>query len=277
MSASCPNKDRKMNVCLQDYISEFKFQSVVAQDLIAYFLRYFPELQDAAVPQREGLEFERWLSGCGPPPFEPDLSAGGALIGPVQELCDLWRCANPPDQQALATFDLSAWSTFQVVLFLDRMLDHSPLPHEVIASLSASYSSLFDGLNAEIQIRWLQMVVRNTFYPDLPRVRAFLHKHTSRMYTVPLYEDLVAGVMKCVAVEIFYQTQRRLHPNLRRTLQLILFPSSLAPTNQNSPVPPIVAGSSPSGSPLQTPATTATTSAAGTTAAMALRDVNVSA
>ncbi|MEQ2239899.1 Aminopeptidase rnpepl1, partial [Ilyodon furcidens] len=268
---------RRFDSFLKDYISEFKFQSVVAQDLIAYFLRYFPELQDAAVPQREGLEFERWLSGCGPPPFEPDLSAGGALIGPVQELCDLWRSANPPDQQALATFDLSAWSTFQVVLFLDRMLDHSPLPHEVIASLSASYSSLFDGLNAEIQIRWLQMVVRNTFYPDLPRVRAFLHKHTSRMYTVPLYEDLVAGVMKCVAVEIFYQTQRRLHPNLRRTLQLILFPSSSAPTNQNSPVPPIVAGSSPSGSPLQTPATTATASAAGTTAAMALRDVNVSA
>ncbi|XP_047246786.1 aminopeptidase RNPEPL1 isoform X1 [Girardinichthys multiradiatus] len=268
---------RRFDSFLKDYISEFKFQSVVAQDLIAYFLRYFPELQDAAVPQREGLEFERWLSGCGPPPFEPDLSAGGALIGPVQELCDLWRSANPPDQQALATFDLSVWSTFQVVLFLDRMLDHSPLPHEVIASLSASYSSLFDSLNAEIQIRWLQMVVRNTFYPDLPRVRAFLHKHTSRMYTVPLYEDLVAGVMKCVAVEIFYQTQRRLHPNLRRTLQLILFPSSSAPTNQNSPIPPIVAGSSPSGSPLQAPATTATASAAGTTAAMALRDVNVSA
>ncbi|KAM4742159.1 aminopeptidase RNPEPL1 isoform 2-T2 [Anableps anableps] len=268
---------RRFDSFLKDYISEFKFQSVVAQDLIAYFLRYFPELQDAAVSQREGLEFERWLSGCGPPPFEPDLSAGGTLIRPVQELCDLWRGGEPPNHQALATFDLSAWSTFQVVLFLDRMLDHSPLPHEVMASLSACYSTLFDGLNAEVQIRWLQMVVRNTFYPDLPRVRVFLHKHTSRMYTVPLYEDLVAGVMKCVAVEIFYQTQRRLHPNLRRTLQLILFPSSSALTNQNGPVPSIVADSSPSGSPLQTPATTATGSPAGTTAAMALRDVNVSA
>lgn len=44
-------------------------------------------------------------------------------------------------------------------------------------SLSSCYSSLLDGLNAEVQIRWLQMVVRNSFYPDLPRVRAFLHKH----------------------------------------------------------------------------------------------------
>lgn len=97
------------------------------------------------------------------------------------------------------------------------------------------------------------------------------------MYTVPLYEDLVAGVMKCVAVEIFYQTQRRLHPNLRRTLQLILFPSSSAPANQSGPVPPILTGSAPSGSPLQSPAATATASAAGTTATLALRDVNVSA
>ncbi|MED6277477.1 Aminopeptidase rnpepl1, partial [Characodon lateralis] len=45
---------RRFDSFLKDYISEFKFQSVVAQDLIAYFLRYFPELQDAAVPQREG-------------------------------------------------------------------------------------------------------------------------------------------------------------------------------------------------------------------------------
>ncbi|KAM6933383.1 aminopeptidase RNPEPL1 [Xenentodon cancila] len=290
---------KRFDCFLRDYISEFKFKSVVAQDLINYFLHYFPELQDAAVTQREGsverdhisydgssplvtllpvssgLEFERWLSGSGPPPFEPDLSAGGSLIQPVQDLCDLWRNTEPPDPQKLTTYNMSAWNTFQVVLFLDRMLDHSPLPTNVMASLSSCYSSLFDGLNAEVQIRWLQMVVRNTFYPDLPRVRAFLHKHTSRMYTVPLYEDLVAGVMKCVAVEIFYQTQRRLHPNLRRTLQQVLFQTGLAPPNQNGSTLPILPPS-PS-SPLQTAATATATTAAGTTATIALRDVNVSA
>lgn len=270
---------RRFDCFLRDYISEFKFKSVVAQDLIDYFLGYFPELKNAAVAQREGLEFERWLSGCGPPPYEPDLSAGGALTQPVQDLCDLWRSGDAPDLQAVSTFHLSTWSTFQIVLFLDRMLDHSPLPHDVMVSLSARYSSLFDGLNAEVQIRWLQMVVRNSFYPDLPRVRAFLHKHTSRMYTVPLYEDLVAGVMKCVAVEIFYQTQRRLHPNLRRTLQQILFQTGAAPTNQNSPALPLIP-SSPSPSLSPQPAATATassTTAAGTTNGIALRDVNVSA
>ncbi|XP_024132657.1 aminopeptidase RNPEPL1 [Oryzias melastigma] len=266
---------RRFDRFLRDYISEFQFQSVGAQDLIEFFLQSFPELQASAIAQREGMEFERWLSGCGPPPFEPDLSAGGALIGPVQDLCDVWRHCDPPTPQTLAAHNLSGWSTFQVVLFLDRMLDHAPLPRDVMASFSSSYSSLFAVLNAEVQIRWLQMVVRNSFYPELPRVRAFLHKHTSRMYTVPLYEDLVAGVMKCVAVEIFYQTQQRLHPNLRRTLQQMLFQTGLVPANQScAPLP--VSPASPSGS-SQPAMPAATSTAAGKTAAMALLDVNVSA
>lgn len=95
------------------------------------------------------------------------------------------------------------------------------------------------------------------------------------MYTVPLYDDLVSGVMKCVAVEIFNQTQRRLHPNLRRTLQQILFQTSTAPTNQNGPAVSIVP---PSPSPQLQPTAAATASTAtGTAAAIALRDVNVSA
>lgn len=45
---------------------------------------------------------------------------------------------------------------------------------------SSCYSLLFDGLNAEVQVRWLQVVVRNTFYPELPKVHDFLLKHVSR-------------------------------------------------------------------------------------------------
>ena len=84
------------------------------------------------------------------------------------------------------------------------------------------------------------------------------------MYTVPLYEDLCTGVMKCFAVEVFYQTQARLHPNLRRTLQQILFQTSgltASPTPALLPLTP-------------NPSSTAEPSTTGT---IALRDVNVSA
>lgn len=84
---------------------------------------------------------------------------------------------------------------------------------------------------------------------------------------MPLYDDLVAGVMKCVAVEIFNQTQCRLHPNLRRTLQQMLFQTSTVLTI----VPP-----SPSPQ-LQPAAAAAGPAPAGTSATIALRNVNVSA
>ncbi len=85
------------------------------------------------------------------------------------------------------------------------------------------------------------------------------------MYTVPLYEDLCGGVMKCFAVEVFYQTQARLHPNLRRTLQQILFQSSALNT---STAPSLLT------SPPSAPSSPTDPSANGS---IALRDVNVSA
>lgn len=94
---------------------------------------------------------------------------------------------------------------------------------------------------------------------------------------MPLYEDLVAGVMKCVAVEIFYQTQRRLHPNLRRTLQQILFQISSTPANQNTPALSIIPPSPSTQTPQPAATATASTATTGTTTAIALRDVNVSA
>lgn len=222
----------KFDRFLREFISEFKFKSVVAQDLIGLYLQHFPELSSA--PTRTGLEFERWLSACGPPLCEPDLSAGGVLTQPVFDLVRLWSDpSRPPDPQSLVPFDLSSWSTFQVVLFLDRLLDLAPLTQELMSRLSSSYGPLFDSLNAEVQIRFLQLAVRSQHRSELQRVSAFLKKHTSRMYTVPLYEDLVSGAMKSSAAEFFYQTQRRLHPNLRRSLHQLLFPPP-PPANQSA-------------------------------------------
>nr|XP_015216867.1 PREDICTED: arginyl aminopeptidase-like 1 [Lepisosteus oculatus] len=257
LSQLCGDTQR-FDAFLRAYTEKFKFTSVVAHDLLEFFLGFFPELKESSVAQREGLEFERWLNGCGPPLSEPDLSAGSVLTGPVKQLCELWS-VDPLDLLTIATFDLSTWSTFQIVLFLDRLLDRSPLPHEVMSRLSRCYSALLDGMNAEVRIRWLQIVVRNGFYPDLSQVRSFLHTHTSRMYTVPLYEDLCSGVMKSFAVEVFYQTQGRLHPNLRRTLQQILSQSSAPPLLAPPPPAPDRPADAPPGS------------------TIALRDVNVSA
>uniref|UniRef100_A0A8C9QS55 Arginyl aminopeptidase like 1 n=1 Tax=Spermophilus dauricus TaxID=99837 RepID=A0A8C9QS55_SPEDA len=207
---------------LRAYVEKYKFTSVVAQDLLDSFLSFFPELKEQSVDCRAG---ER-ARGPGP---------SGILGARLTRL--LWT-AEPLDQAAApaSAIDISKWRTFQTALFLDRLLDGSPLPQEVVMSLSKCYSSLLDSMNAEIRIRWLQIVVRNDYYPDLHRVRRFLESQMSRMYTIPLYEDLCTGALKSFALEVFYQTQGRLHPNLRRTIQQILS-QGLGPSVEASTAP----------------------------------------
>ncbi|XP_062901707.1 aminopeptidase RNPEPL1 isoform X1 [Mobula hypostoma] len=205
---------------LRAYVEKFKFTSVVAGDLLEFFLGFFPELREKCVDNKEGLEFERWLNASGPPLLEPDLSQGSSLIKPVETLYQLWS-SETLDGNHITDIDISKWKTFQIVHLLDKLLDRSPLPHEVMMKLSKSYSALLDSMNAEVRIRWLQIVVRNNYLPDFYKVRRFLENHTSRMYTGPLYEDLCAGTMKAIAMETFYLTQNRLHVNLRRAIQQI--------------------------------------------------------
>ncbi|XP_074860791.1 aminopeptidase RNPEPL1 isoform X2 [Carettochelys insculpta] len=159
---------------LRAYIEKYKFTSVVAQDLLDSFLNFFPELKEQCVDSKAGLEFERWLNATGPPLAEPDLSQGSSLIRPVETLFKLWTTEPLDAEAAASSVDITKWRTFQTVLFLDRLLDGSPLPYEVIKKLSECYSSQLDSMNAEIRIRWLQIVVRNDYHPDLYKVRHFL-------------------------------------------------------------------------------------------------------
>ncbi|XP_029471177.1 aminopeptidase RNPEPL1 [Rhinatrema bivittatum] len=251
---------KRFDSFLRAYIEKYMFCSVVAQDLLDSFLNFFPELQEKCVESREGLEFERWLNATGPPLAEPDLSQGSSFTNPVETLCELWT-ADPLDASiAAANIDITTWRTFQTVLFLDRLLDRSPLPHEVMVRLSKSYSSLLDSMNAEIRIRWLQLVVRNNYYPDLYRVRRFLESQMSRMYTIPLYEDLCASSLNPFALEVFYQTQNQLHPNLRKTIQQILLQGVNSALSSTDPA-----------------VVTLTAPAEPTQGAISLRNVNVSA
>ncbi|KAM4693897.1 aminopeptidase RNPEPL1 [Discoglossus pictus] len=207
---------------LRDYIEKFKFRSVVAKDLLESYLRFFPELRGESTGDSEGLDFERWLNAPGPPMSQPDLSQGSVYTAPVEALSELWMTEPLNVEAATSYVDITGWQTFQTVLFLDRLLDKSPLRPEVMLQLSLCYSADLATMNTEIRIRWLQIVVRNNYQPDLPHVRHFLLCQTSRMYTIPLYEDLSSGPLKTCALEIFYQTHGRLHPNLRKTIQQIL-------------------------------------------------------
>ncbi|XP_026577527.1 aminopeptidase RNPEPL1 isoform X1 [Pseudonaja textilis] len=251
---------------LRTYIEKYKFTSVVAQDLLDSFLAFFPDLKEQCIDCKTGLEFDRWLNATGPPLVEPDLSQGSILTQPVETLFHLWT-TEPLDAGAAAnSVNIAEWQTFQTVLFLDRLLDGSPLPHEVVTKLSECYSAQLENMNAEIRIRWLQIIVRNDYYPDIHKVRRFLENQMSRMYTIPLYEDLCTSTLKSFALDVFLQTQTQLHPNLRKTIHQILT-QGLNPPLLATETAAVVAD--PPGTELE--------DRGGAHGAVSLRDVNVSA
>lgn len=102
--------------------------------------------------------------------------------------------------------------------------------------------------------------------------RCFLQM--SRMYTIPLYEDLCTGALKSFALEVFYQTQGRLHPNLRRTIQQILS-QGLGPSAEPSAETSTELGSAEADTNPDSPALLLGDEAPSST--ISLRDVNVSA
>lgn len=100
----------------------------------------------------------------------------------------------------------------------------------------------------------------------------------SRMYTIPLYEDLCTGALKSFALEVFYQTQGRLHPNLRRTIQQILSQGlgpSAEPSAEPSSEPSAELGGAEADTNPDSPALLLGDEAPSST--ISLRDVNVSA
>ncbi|KAE8603495.1 hypothetical protein XENTR_v10014351 [Xenopus tropicalis] len=180
LSQICGDPDN-FDAFLREYIEKFKFRSVVANELLESYLHFFPHLRDETTGRSEGLEFERWLNAPGPPLSQPDLSQGSVYTAPVETLSQLWM-SEPLDVEAASSFaNISDWQTFQTVLFLDKLLDKSPLRPEVMMQLSLCYSADLATMNTEIRIRWLQIVVRNNFQPDLPQVRHFLLCQVSNM------------------------------------------------------------------------------------------------
>lgn len=87
-----------------------------------------------------------------------------------------------------------------------------------------------------------------------------------------VYEDLCTGALKSFALEVFYQTQGRLHPNLRRTIQQILS-QGLGPGTE----PSVEQGGAGADSEADTDAPALLLGDEAPGSAISLRDVNVSA
>lgn len=212
---------------LKAYVDEFKFQSILAEDFLEFYLEYFPELKKKGVDSIPGFEFNRWLNTPGWPPYLPDLSPGDSLMKPAEELAELWA-ASEPDMQAIEAVAISTWKTYQLVYFLDKILQKSPLPPGNVKKLGETYPKISNAQNAELRLRWGQIILKNDHQEEFWKVKDFLQSQGKQKYTLPLYHAMMGGseMARTLAKDTFAATASQLHSNVVNYVQQILAPKS---------------------------------------------------
>uniref|UniRef100_A0ABI7YMA8 Peptidase M1 leukotriene A4 hydrolase/aminopeptidase C-terminal domain-containing protein n=1 Tax=Felis catus TaxID=9685 RepID=A0ABI7YMA8_FELCA len=210
---------------LKAYVNEFKFQSILADDFLEFYLEYFPELKKKRVDSIPGFEFDRWLNTPGWPPYLPDLSPGDSLMKPAEELAQLW-VTKELDMKAIEAVAISTWKTYQLVYFLDKILQKSPLPPGNVKKLGETYPKISNSQNAELRLRWGQIVIKNDHQEDFWKVKEFLQSQGKQKYTLPLYHAMMGGseVAQTLAKETFKATAPQLHSNVVNYVQQIVAP-----------------------------------------------------
>ncbi|MGH0183002.1 UNVERIFIED_CONTAM: hypothetical protein FKN15_010945 [Acipenser sinensis] len=213
----------RFDAFLRGYVDKFKFRSILAEDALEFYLEYFPDLKEKGVHEIAGLQFESWLNTPGWPPYLPDLSPGVTLMKPAEQLAQLWA-AETLDLPAIKAVDTSSWKTYQTVYFLDKILENSPLPTGNVQQLEELYPNVSKARNAELRLRWAQIVLKNHHEPQFHQVRSFLHSQGKQKYTLPLYRAMWSGTeqTKALAMEIFSSTAKQLHSNVRSYVKRIL-------------------------------------------------------
>lgn len=210
---------------LKAYVDEFKFQSILAEDFLEFYLEYFPELKKKGVDSIPGFEFDRWLNTPGWPPYLPDLSPGDSLMKPAEELAELW-VTSEPDMQAIEAVAISTWKTYQLVYFLDKILQKSPLPPGNVKKLGETYPKISNAQNAELRLRWGQIILKNDYQEEFQKVKDFLQSQGKQKYTLPLYHAMMGGseMARTLAKDTFAATASQLHSNVVNYVQQILAP-----------------------------------------------------
>lgn len=209
---------------LKYYCKEFKYKSVLAEDLLDLYLEYFPHLKASNIQDREGFSFKRWLMESGWPPYLPDLSAGDVLMKPAQDLAAQWMEYGHKQRKHLPTTDISSWKCYQIVHFLDNFLSFDAIPQEVLAKLSITYPQISQTHNAEIMVRWAQLIVRHNYRDGFACVENFLKSQAKQKYSLPVYTAMWRGTeeTRLMAVSSFRETQKYLHINVRKNIERIL-------------------------------------------------------
>ncbi|KAG7392695.1 hypothetical protein PHYPSEUDO_015084 [Phytophthora pseudosyringae] len=224
---SIVGSDQVFDDFLKRYCVEYRFQSIPAETMIAYFLKSFPDFANASgTDLKAGISFSTWLNEPGYPHFTPDLSDAQEIIQNCESLAFHWRSSSTPVQASVLYLSEGAkqWEAQQILYFLDCFLETKFSSADVVIALGDTLS-LWDSQNSEILFRWALILIRNAVVGKLPVVRRFLEMQGKQKFQLPVYRLLTASTnneVRKFASETYAATKSLLHVMVRDRIELLL-------------------------------------------------------
>ena len=212
---------------LKRYCAEYRFQSIPAETMIAFFLESFPELANASKTDlKDGISFNTWLNEPGYPQFVPDYSDAREIMQNCESLASHWRSSPTPMQ--LSTLSLTEeakkWEARPMLYFLDCFLETKFSSAEVVIVLGDTLS-LWESRNSEILFRWTLVLIKNIVISKLSIVRRFLEMQGKQKFQLPVYRLLTSSSndeVREFGRDTYAATKSSLHVMVRDRIELLL-------------------------------------------------------
>ncbi|POM76292.1 Metalloprotease family M01 [Phytophthora palmivora] len=212
---------------LKHYCAEYRFQSIPAETMIAFFLKSFPELANSTGTDLKGdISFSTWLNDPGYPHFTPDLSDAQEIMQNCESLAFHWRSSSTPVQPSVLYLSEEAkkWEARPVLYFLDCCFEAKFSSADVVITLGDSLS-LWNSHNSEILFRWTLVLIKNSVISKFPVVRRFLEMQGKQKFQLPVYRLLTSSADEDVrkfASETYAASKSMLHVMVRDRIELLL-------------------------------------------------------
>jgi aminopeptidase N len=204
----------RFDTFLRGYFDNFAFKSITTEEFNQYLWENLLDRFPGIVAHEQVLAWEN-APGIPADAVLPESSA----LSPVDQARASWLAGT----LAAKKFGLD-WGADQWLYFLDGM--PATLRTQQLAELDQAYG-LTRSQNAEIEQRWLELVIRADYRPGYARLEEYLKSVARRRLIMPLYVELMKTPAGGVFAKRVYAVARPgLHPQTAAAIDAIVTPET---------------------------------------------------
>lgn len=127
---------------LRSYLKNFSRKSLDTDEFKAYLFNYFQDNE-----KLKSVDWETWLYKSGMPPVIPDYDT--SMTKPITALV---AKINQRNASLISYQDVQTFTPHQIMIFLQELIKHPPLPLDILHTLGAEYK-IDSSKNTEILYR----------------------------------------------------------------------------------------------------------------------------